>query len=100
MTTLATEHQQLRAEPRWLFYWVLGPGREAPLLGSNLSAVPRTGMELMERPVQEAAGGCGAARDQPRSGVRRRMVLATPDRMWRRARVGVDLRDRAALRAR
>ncbi len=60
MTTVAPElEEQLRAEPRWMFPWVLGPGREAPLLGSNLPAVHRTRMELMEGPVREALAAAG-----------------------------------------
>ena len=60
MTTVAPElEQQLRGEPRWMFPWVLGPGREAPLLGPNLPAVHRTRMELMERPVREALAAAG-----------------------------------------
>lgn len=60
MTTVAPElEQQLRDGPPWMFPWLLGPGREAPLLGPNLPDVHRTRMELMERPVRKALAAAG-----------------------------------------
>lgn len=51
--------EEIEQPPAWMYSWELGEGITTPVLGSELSDVHRTRLELLEAPVREALSASG-----------------------------------------